>query len=235
MVRRLGGGPVADLPPRAGAADRPRRGARRAGPVGLAASASHDSAIVLNVVRHAAREFLPLPVEAAELLKTLKRLAHRDEPPPPAAPEEPRSKAIAVTGASGEVGCTSLAVNLATTLAKTAGQETVLVDFELMFGAVDAVLDLVPENTLANVVRSIDRLDSTLLKRLLCRHSSGLYVLPRPVELQDSAKLSAESLRQALALLKATFPLVVLDTSKSLQASDFVAFETAEVILVVAQ
>jgi pilus assembly protein CpaE len=202
----------------------------------LSASRSEDSTTVLNLLRNGARELLPLPVETGLLYRTIKRLTQQDEEPPQApVAEGPSSKTIAVTGATGEVGCTSLAVNLATTLAKSTGQDVVLVDFELMFGAVDALLDLVPENTLSHVVKSIDRLDITLLRRMLCRHASGLYVLPRPVELQDSAKLVPESLRQALAMLRSTFPLVVLDTSKSLQASDFVAFETADVILVVTQ
>jgi len=104
-----------------------------------------------------------------------------------------------------------------------------------MLGAVDACLDVVTEQTLMGIVQNIDRLDLTLLKRSLVRHSSGLYVLPHPIAMDDAAKIDPEVLRRVLTLLKAAFPTVVVDTSKGLQSSDFVAFEMADVILVVLQ
>src|SRR5262249_49420647 len=67
------------------------------------------------------------------------------------------------------------------------------------------------------------------------RHSSGLYVLPHPVAMEDAAKLEPESLRRVLVLLKSAFPTVIIDTSKGLQSSDFIAFEMADVILIVLQ
>lgn len=191
-------------------------------------------------------EQLDLPVDRDVLLATIRRLTGR-EPVAPAtrsaptlpqvilADKHPGSRTIVVTGATGEVGCTTLAVNLATTLARTSGREVALADFELLFGAVDTLLDIAPENTLLEIVRSVDRLDSTLLKRMLCHHESGLAILPRPIELIEAANLTPESLGQTLALLQSTFGAVLIDTSKGLQTSDFIAFESADVILVVIQ
>jgi pilus assembly protein CpaE len=133
------------------------------------------------------------------------------------------------------VGCTTLAVNLATTLAKASSNEVLLADFDLLFGCVDACLDIIPDQTLQAVIQSLDRLDLTLLKRSLTRHSSGLYVLPHPVAMEDAAKIDPEALRRLVTMLKAAYPTVVIDTSKGLQSSDFVAYEMADVILVVLQ
>ena len=214
----------------------------------LVATHSTDTRVIVNLVKSGASEIVTLPISSESLLKTIKRISNNEEPLIPALlPATPtqvqplpngdgkKSKTIVVTGASGEVGCTSLAVNLATTLAKAPGQDVVIADFELMFGAVDTLLDVVPENTLLEIVKSVDRLDSTLLRRMLCRHASGLYVLPRPHELIDAARLAPETLPGTLKLLQSTFSAVVLDTSKSLQTSDFVAFDAADVILVVVQ
>ena len=111
----------------------------------------------------------------------------------------------------------------------------ILADFDLVLGSVDACLDIIPDNSSAGRRPELDRLDLTLLKRSLTRHSSGLYVLPHPVAMEDAAKIDPEALRRVLGLLKAAFPTVVIDTSKGLQSSDFVAFEMADVILVVVQ
>ncbi len=197
----------------------------------LPASVAADSNLILRSIRAGAREFLTLPTEAAELLEIITRLFRGREDASVSAAKGPQI--ITVTGAAGGVGCTSVAVNLATSLAASNEHETILLDFDLMFGSVDACLDIIPDNTLFNVVQNFDRLDLTLLKRSMIRHPSGLYVLPHPVALEDAAKIDPETLRRLLGLLKAAFPSLVIDTSKGLQSSDFVAFELADVILMV--
>jgi pilus assembly protein CpaE len=200
----------------------------------LPASRIRDSSLILRVVRAGAREFLTLPASEADLLDTINRLiCRKGEAKETTAVKGPQ--VIAITGAAGGVGCTTLAVNLATTLAKASTEEVVLTDFDLMLGSLDACLDIIPDNTLQGVVQNIDRLDLTLLKRSMTQHSSGLYVLPHPAAMEDAAKLDPESLRRVLQLLKAAFPTVVIDTSKGLQSSDFIAFEMADIILIVLQ
>jgi pilus assembly protein CpaE len=197
----------------------------------LPASATCDPALILKAIRAGAREFLTLPTEASELHDIVTRLFTGRDDGQPSAVRGPQI--ITVTGAAGGVGCTSLAVNLATSLAANREHETILLDFDLMFGSVDASLDIIPDNTIYDVVQNIDRLDLTLLKRSMTRHASGLFVLPHPVALEDAAKVDPETLRRLLGLLKAAFPVLVIDTSKGLQSSDFVAFEMADVILMV--
>ena len=203
------------------------------GVVVLPAGLTRDSSIILRVIRAGAREFLLLPTESAELIEAIRRLdlGRSDE-----TSDVPRGpQIIAVTAAAGGVGCTSLAVNLATTLAKSSKHEVVLVDFDLLFGSIDACLDLVPDHSILEVVQNIDRLDLTLLKRTLTRHDSGLYVLPRPTAMKDAAKLDPALLHRTIVMLQAAFPSVVIDTSKGLQSTDFVAFEMADVILMVVE
>lgn len=202
------------------------------GVVVLPASRLNDSALILRAIRAGAREFLTLPAQQSDILEAINRLFGNDLPQ---ASAKKGPQVIAITGAAGGIGCTTLAINLATTLAKTAGSEVVLADFDLMLGAVDACLDVVTAQTLQGIVQNIDRLDLTLLKRSLVQHSSGLYILPHPLAMEESAKIDAEVLKRVLTLLKAAFPTVLIDTSKGLQSTDFVAFEAADVILVVVQ
>jgi pilus assembly protein CpaE len=199
----------------------------------LPASTTRESAVILRVIRSGTREFLTLPATADELAETIDRLFQFNEELESDGNQGPQ--VIAVTAASGGVGCTSLAVNLATTLAKTSGHEVVLADFDLMLGSIDACLDIISDNTLQGVVQNIDRIDLTLLKRSLVQHSSGLFVLPHPLAMEDAARLDPETLRRVLMLLKAAFPTILIDTSKGLQSSDFVAFEMADLIIVLVQ
>lgn len=198
----------------------------------LPASRLRDGELILRAIRAGAREFLPLPAEPHEVLGAFGRLVH---PSSSGVPGRLGGQVISVLGASGGVGCTSLAMNLATILARNTAQAVTLADFDLFLGTVDACLDILPTYTLLEVAQNSERLDLTLLKRSMTRHESGLYVLPRPVALEDSEKIDPEALRRVIGLLKAMCSTVVIDASKAIQASDFVAFEASDVILVVVQ
>ncbi|MFI5461305.1 MAG: CpaE family protein [Isosphaerales bacterium] len=199
----------------------------------LPASRGAESGLILKAMRAGAREFLPLPAEPAEVLDAITRLLRGRNESQTGKTQGP--KIISVTSAAGGVGCTTLAVNLATTLAASTDQETLLLDLDLMFGAVDAWLDIPPDNSVSDLVQNFERLDLTLLKRSITRHSCGLYVVPHPATMQESAAVDPERLRRLFGLLRAAFGTMVIDTSKGLQSSDFMAFEISDVILLVVQ
>jgi pilus assembly protein CpaE len=199
----------------------------------LPAGEDRDGSVILQVVRAGAREFLPLPSQTLELVETVRGLNPRRNMPTLTGPRGPQ--VIAVTGAAGGVGCTTLSVNLATNLSKISRRDTVIADFDLLLGSLEECLAVIPDNTIEAVVRNIDEMDPALLKRWLPRHKNGLYVLPHPVTLEESARLDLEGIQRVVSLLKDSFDSVVIDTSKGLQATDFLAFEAADVILVVLQ
>ena len=75
----------------------------------------------------------------------------------------------------------------------------------------------------------------TLLKRSLTKHDSGLYLLPRPVQLEDARLVTADDMLRVIGLLKATFTHLIIDTSKSFDALDMFALNQADVVLLVTQ
>ena len=87
-------------------------------------------------------------------------------------------------------------------------------DLDLCLGDADVFLDTIPEYTLSDVAQNINRLDLTLLKRSLTKHDTGLYLLPRPVQLEDARHITTDELTRVLGLLKASFTHVIIDTSK---------------------
>jgi pilus assembly protein CpaE len=197
----------------------------------LPASRSTDSALILRSLRVGAREFLTLPIQPEELLTSLANLLRGRDNSQTQKTQGPRI--MTVTGAAGGIGCTAVAVNLATILASCKEHETMLIDLDLMFGTVDACLDIVPDRTLSDVIQNFERLDLTLLKRSIIQHRSGLFVLPHPVSMQEAAAIDPEILRRLFGMLRASFGTIVVDTSIGLHSSDFTAFEISDLILVV--
>jgi pilus assembly protein CpaE len=110
-----------------------------------------------------------------------------------------------------------------------------LMDLDLSLGVADVFLDAIPDYTIVDLAQNVSGLDFALLKRSLTKHSSGLYLLPRPAQLQDAQFVTPESLQRIIGLLKATFTHLILDLSKSYQSVDLKAMELADDILLVTQ
>jgi pilus assembly protein CpaE len=140
-----------------------------------------------------------------------------------------------VAGATGGVGTTSIAVNLGCALAQDPKNTVALVDLDLSLGDADVFLETIPDYTLVDVAQNVTRLDFTLLKRSLTKHSSGLFLLPRPVQLEDSKLITPDDMQRVFGLLKATFTHLILDLSKAYSATDLVAMEAATHILLITQ
>ncbi len=199
----------------------------------LVVSSSNDGNLILQAMRAGAKEFLPQPVRIEDLLAALGRISQRRYGRGDAKPRG--CQVIAVAGASGGVGTTSLAVNVGCALARQEKNSAVLVDLDLCLGDADVFLDTIPDYTLVDVAQNVTRLDFSLLKRSLTKHSSGLFLLPRPVQLEDVSHISPEDLQRVIGLLKATFTHLVLDLSKSYSRVDMVALEMANHVLLVTQ
>lgn len=196
-------------------------------------SSSTDGTLILRAMRAGVKEFLPQPVRIEDLVAALERIGSqrfgRGEN------KTRSSTVIAVAGATGGVGSTSLAVNLGCILAADPRKTVALVDIDLCLGDADVFLDTIPDYTLVDVAQNVTRLDFTLLKRSLTKHASGLYLLPRPVQLEDMALIKPDDLRRVIGLLKATFTHLIIDCSKGFSAIDMVALEMANHILLVTQ
>jgi pilus assembly protein CpaE len=199
----------------------------------LVLSSSNDGALILQALRAGAKEFLTQPLRIEDLLGALGRISERRGGH---GDNRPRGcQVIAVAGATGGVGTTSVAVNLGCILAQDPQNSVALVDLDLCLGDADVFLDTIPDYTLVDVAQNVTRLDFALLKRSLTKHSSGLYLLPRPVQLEDIGLISPDDLQRVIGLLKATFTHLVLDLSKGYTATDLIALEMATNILLLTQ
>ena len=196
------------------------------------ASASQEGSLILRAMRAGSTEFLNHPVEIDDMLAALERVGAGGGGDGAGASS---SRIISVAGVSGGIGSTSLAINLACSLAKDAPGSVNIIDLDFALGDADVWLDIIPDYTIQDVAENISRLDYSLLKRSLSKHECGAFLLPRPVHMDDRLPVSAEELRRIAALLKATFPYMVFDLSKSFNSLDMAAMELSDDILVVTQ
>lgn len=200
----------------------------------LVISDSTEGTLILQVMRHGAREFLNMPLQLDDFIAALDRIrvTHGGSDGEGGANA---GQIITVVGVGGGVGSTSLSVNLAAALAQNPANSPVIIDLDLTLGDADVWLDIIPDYTIRDVSENISRLDYGLLKRSLTRHDCGVFLLPRPVEVESQELVRPDDLRRILALLKATFSHLIIDVSKSFGPLDMSAMEVSDRILLVAQ
>lgn len=197
----------------------------------IVVSSRTDGQLILKAMRSGAREFLNSPVQIEELVGALDRVAASSD----GATRSKSGSVISVAGASGGVGTTSIAINLACALAQNPDRSVVLVDLDLALGDADVFLEMIPDYTLLDVAQNISRLDLALLRKSLTKHESGVYVLPRPIQIEDGGSITAESFTKVLGLLKASFSHLVIDLSKSYNRLDVSALQGSDHIILLTQ
>ncbi len=199
----------------------------------LVLSSSSDGSLILRAMRAGAKEFVSLPINLEDLVAALGRISDRHY-----GQDDSRSRGstvISVAGATGGVGATSLAVNLGCALAQDPNNTVALIDLDMSLGDADVFLDTIPDYTLVDVAQNVSRLDFTLLKRSLIKHDSGLFLLPRPMQMEEASTIGQEDFLRVVGLLKATFTHVIFDLSKSYGPLDMVAIESSDHILLMTQ
>jgi len=122
---------------------------------------------------------------------------------------------IAVVGARGGVGATTLAVNLAWLLAHDTSHKVALVDLDLRFGTVALSLDLEPTHGLREVLESPDRIDSLFVSSAMARESETLLVLSAEESLADRLHIEPGAFDTLAADLRANFDWIVVDVPRS--------------------
>jgi pilus assembly protein CpaE len=184
-------------------------------------------------MRAGAKEFLTRPLTVNELISAFERIGQQRSGG--GSSRNRSSTSIAIAGAGGGVGSTSLAVNLGCALASDEANSVALVDLDMSLGDADVFLDTIPDYTIADVAQNVSRMDFALLKKSMTKHSSGLYLLPRPVQLQDTSLVTPEDFRRVHGLLKASFTHVLMDLSKSYSPLDMAALEESDQVLLITQ
>lgn len=205
---------------------------------------SADSQALLQSLQRGARHFLTQPVTLEDLVGALRRslsevpaAADRSGAPSMVVPKA-AGQIISVLGSRGGVGCTSIAVNLAATLASHPENQVALIDLDLAMGDADIAIELPGNDNLSmgDLARNIERLDMNYLKRALVRHpDTGLSVLRHPLEIHEIGGIHEGHVERILNLLRISYTHLILDLSKALLPTDLMALRMSSLILLIAQ
>jgi len=175
-----------------------------------------DQAVLMQAIRTGVQEFLSQPLKKEEVEQALERFKKRQEKSQKKEPVK-FGQTLNVIGSKGGVGTTTVAVNLAVSLAEKKDVESVaLVDMNMLFGEIPLFLEVKPRHHLGELVKHITRLDTTFLMNSLSKSSAGVYVLPSANHLDGYEPVNPKVMDRVINLMKTMFDFVVIDGGQTL-------------------
>lgn len=155
-------------------------------------------------------DYLVKPVEPAALSAALDG-AEKPRPILQAVEPEKPTCVVAVVGARGGVGASTVAVNLAWLSAHERKRSTAIIDLDLQFGTVGLQLDLEPSHGLREALENPERIDGLFVASAMANESENLYVLSAEEPLSEHIHVSPEACDMLVKALPAEMEAVVLD------------------------
>src|SRR5271163_960156 len=164
----------------------------------------NDVALYRDLVRRGVSDYLIAPVGTLQIVRSVCGLF--------SAPDaKPVGRVIAVVGAKGGVGASTVAHNIAFSIARDLMLDAVVADLDLAFGTAGLDFNQDPAQGIAEAVFSPDRIDTAFVDRLLSKCTDHLSLLAAPATLDRVYDFGADAFETIFDSLRATVPCAVLD------------------------
>ena len=184
-------------------------------------------------LRAGADDYLIKPFHPAELLARIKSLLARFAPQETLVGRPPLGRVLALYGAKGGVGTTTIAINAAIALHRELGRKVALVDGNLQFGDHRVFLDLgLDKKSIVDLV-SAPNIDSDLVRQVMVKHDSGVDLLLAPPSPETAELVSHDQMIVILDVLRKLYDYVVIDIDKRLDDINLGVLEAADTMFVV--
>jgi pilus assembly protein CpaE len=165
---------------------------------------TNDVGLYRELMRRGVSEYLISPVGTLQVVRAICGLF--------SAPDaKPVGRVVAVVGAKGGVGASTIAHNVAFAAARDLMLDSVVTDLDLAFGTAGLDFNQDPPQGIAEAVFSPDRIDNAFVDRLLAKCTEHLSLLAAPATLDRVYDFGADAFEAIVDSLRATVPCVILD------------------------
>ncbi|MGV7032554.1 AAA family ATPase [Methylobacterium symbioticum] len=164
----------------------------------------NDVALYRQFIQRGVSDYLMVPLEPLTLITSVSDLFT-------APGVKPVGRTIAVFGVRGGIGASTVAHNLAWSIARGQKLQTVIADLDIAFGTASLNFNQDPPQGIAEAVFAPERLDSALVERLLSKCSDNLSLLSAPASLDRTIDLAEPAFDGLIDHLRAAVPCIVLD------------------------
>ncbi|WP_340692727.1 AAA family ATPase [Hyphomonas sp.] len=170
----------------------------------MVVGAVNDIKLYRQLVARGVSEYLVPPFDPIQIIRSISNLF--------VDPDRPFvGKQIAVIGAKGGVGSSTIAHNLAWALAENARVNTTLVDLDLSFGTTALDFNQETTQTIADALLAPERADDAVIERLLAKATDRLSLFTAPATINQIMDIPDEAFTTVIESVRRNVPYMVLD------------------------
>ncbi|MEE9380812.1 MAG: AAA family ATPase [Hyphomonadaceae bacterium] len=166
--------------------------------------AMNDIALYRQLVSRGVSEYLVPPIAPVSLIRSIGALFSD--------PDKPFiGKSIAVVGAKGGVGASTVAHNLAWSITENVRVNAALVDLDLSFGTTALDFNQDGAQSVADALLAPERADDSVIERLLTKATDRLSLFTAPASVGQVLDIPPEAYTTVIDGVRRAVPYVVLD------------------------
>lgn len=198
-------------------------------PVVAILDSASNPALPVAAMRSGASQVVLRPLQSEDVRSALSMIAVQSGFGPR------QGKVVGVAGVTGGCGATTIAINLAYELATQRKVKTILAELSLQVGKMPTYLDVVPRQSIHDLLRTARRLDVYQVQAALVPYVDHLQLLSGPHEPVVPLHVSADDVFALTDLLRQLADVVVLDVPCTYDHLYFETLAAADEVVLVAE
>lgn len=164
----------------------------------------NDVLLYRELLRQGVSEYLVAPLQQMQFIEAIAALYRNSK-------AGLLGRTLAFVGAKGGAGSSSIAQNVGWSLARNHNIETVIVDLDLAFGTLGLNFNQDIAPGLTEVLGQPDRVDATLIERMLTKAGGKLRLLGGPGGVERDFQVEPAAIESILTNMRTSVPSIVLD------------------------
>lgn len=164
----------------------------------------NDVLLYRELIKAGISEYVVAPITAVGFIDMVANLY--DDPK-----AAPLGRIVAFVGAKGGVGSSTIAHNIAWATSQRHNIDTVITDLDLAFGTASLNFNQDGGGGILEALNQPDRLDSTLVERMMTKIGNKLNLLNGPGSVDRDFNIEGHAVESILNIVRASSPLVMVD------------------------
>jgi pilus assembly protein CpaE len=188
----------------------------------------NDVLLYRELIRSGISEYIVLPATSSQIVSAITELFASEN-------SAPIGRTVGFVAAKGGAGSSTVAHNVSWAVATALRQDSLILDMDLAFGTAGLNFNQDPPHGLADALSANQKVDQTMLDRLMSKAASHINLLTAPVTLDRTYDFEEREFEQILELCQNTMPVVVLDIPHAWNAWIRQTLATIDEVVIVAE
>ena len=188
----------------------------------------NDVLLYRELIRSGISEYIVLPATSSQIVSAITELFAAEG-------AAPIGRTVGFVSAKGGAGGSTVAHNVAWAIATALRQDSLILDMDLAFGTAGLNFNQDPPHGLADAVLANQKVDQTMLDRLMSKAANHINLLTAPVTLDRTYDFEEREFEQIIEMSQNTMPVVVLDIPHAWNAWIRHTLATVDEVVIVAE